>query len=178
MKRILVILSIVIIGVLGLTGCSSGLISYKNAAELLGLKSGQAYPLVLGEKIYGTTGTITTTSGFFTTTTTTNLSPGSAVTIIFKKDNKEWHLEIPTSKTTFVIDETAPQTVELSMTDYPSYDAGDQALCPQDSTAADCSARLTDAGEKAGLGPIIQKGLQSAVFTVSQATADQLSGKK
>lgn len=156
------------------------------AAELFGLESGKVYPLVVGDKISGTTGTASAAAGWFYSSASISMQPSSAITVVFKKDDKEWHLEIPTAKITFTINDAAPQTVKMTINENDNRTA---ARTPQKlneyqhsacvgTSAVKCDAHLTDEGRIAGLAPIIQQALVGAELTVSQATADQLSGRR
>ncbi len=185
------ILSILAIaGAYALSGCGDYYettpITAADAAYTFGLESNKPYPLVIGDKVSGTGGTVKTSVGYFRARTSVNLTPGSAVTVIFKKDNKEWHLEIPVSKATFEISESGPETVTLRISNQQSY-YGRKSYKSQcfsgdynewKPLAPECDVRVNPSTTDAGLAPIVQSELTSALFVVTQATADQLSGRR
>ena len=161
--------------------------SYRIAASMFGLESGKPYPLETGDKIAGSEGSASAQAGLFYSSAHASLVPASAITVIFRNGNRQWNLEIPTSKITFVINDSAQETVVLKMSTARTYrvlspveggpDADD--IC-NNKSAHECGAMFSPYGdgETQGLAPIVQEGLVGAIFTVSQATADQLSGRK
>lgn len=155
--------------------------NYQVAADLWGLTSGKSYPLILGDKVGSASLGVTMKSGMFYQSTSVKMRAGSAITVIFIKDGRQWNLEIPTAVTTKVINNKVPQSVKLTLSQDTTRLAVHKSWFFSSSctdTASSCGAYLSETGKIKGLGLVIQEGLVGAEFTLSQETADTLAGKR
>lgn len=105
--------------------------SSRDVAESFGLKSDEPYPLVLGDRIEGSVGSVTASAnhGFFKSRAyaSATLRPGSAISVSFVHQRNSYVLEIPVSISTFTQQEGVAPTVSLHLNDMEnsSYGVGE-----------------------------------------------------
>lgn len=150
-------------------------------AEEFGLESGQNYPLVMGDRVGGSTVEAAASSGLFSARASVSTQPASALSIDFTHDSKSFVLELPMSGTTFIQSTTEEPSVVLhlvnevheneSMTYVGSSDSCTpvvrnlmlKCVTIEDGQRVD----MSEATARRGLGPIVQEHFDSATITLT-----------
>jgi hypothetical protein len=155
-------------------------------SESFGLKSGQTYPLELGERLGGSV--VTARRGFVSFTIRSQ--PTSALSVSFTSpDNKSYILELPVSKLTFIKTTDAEPQMMLrlnsNMNLLGDYETVDQPPCKLGIEALMTVCRRTvterlvpkEGIMERGLSPIVMDYLDSAEITLTPEMYDRVLGK-
>lgn len=160
-------------------------------SEYFGLVPGQAYPMVIGDRIIGPSGSGWLSSGLFTVRGGFDIQPGSAVSVGFQHEEKSYILELPMSGITFVQDEEAEPSIVVyleehsryySVTTDVSYTYGPCTfvlqdflwMCHKETVSVEYS--FFDEITRAGLAPVVADNFQSAVITLTPEMYAELLG--
>ncbi|HEY8885898.1 MAG TPA: hypothetical protein VIM31_00130 [Candidatus Microsaccharimonas sp.] len=159
-----------------------------------GLTSGKEYPLVLGSRISGSSGSGHIVSNFFSVYGSASEQPATAISVSFTHNDASYILEIPTAKITFRKSD-GPSKVQLFLNTNKLYDeyAEDPAASTTFSYGAckpvvvnlwlncvkpqtDAVTVLNESVQRKGLSPIVADNLDSAVITLTPEAYTQLLG--
>lgn len=163
-------------------------------SQQFGLTSGDEYPLVLGSRISGSSGSGSVSGNFFSIYGESSTQPATAISISFTHGDASYILEIPTSKITFKKSE-GPSKVQLFLNDRDLYDGyAENPVASTTFTYGACrlvmvnlwlncvkpqtSAKTTlnSAVQRQGLSPVVAKNLDSAIVTLTPSAYKQLLG--
>jgi hypothetical protein len=154
-------------------------------SKSFGLTSANEYPLVLGSRISGSSGSGYVSGSFFSVHGSSSEQPASAISVSFTHGDASYILEIPTAKITFKQSE-GPSKVQLFLdtdtlydwyTEYPTaktaftYGACQPVVvnlwlnCVKPQTSA--TTVLNATVQRKGLSPLVAKHLDSAVITLT-----------
>lgn len=153
-------------------------------ATVFGFESGKEYPLALGSRLGGSSIDV---SGYRSSFTVREKA-GSMVSIGFSNEGRSYILEIPVSKTTFVVDNEHQPTMRLYLTKegYGSKQVIHESSCAVvvhwflvtcDRTV-EFGINMSEEDMRQGLGDVVQKSFSSAELTLTQQMYDAVLGKK
>jgi hypothetical protein len=162
-------------------------ITNRDAAAHFGLQSSHSYPLVIGSKVGGASGSVITTSGFFSATTAVSLRPATAINVSFTHGDSSWILTLSTDIITFHQKAGDPSMV-LTLNKHP-YNAAhwdkQYSGCHWGflNLAVGCAKQLTRAtivmdtrADKLGLPTVISGSLVRADITLPPKLYAQIVG--
>lgn len=156
-----------------------------------GLIPGEPYPLIIGDRIEGSTGEGYIRSGLFTTRGGFSIQPGSAVSVGFQHQENSYILELPMSGLTFVQDRNAEPSVVVYLqersrqyyTSGVSYTYGPcefvlqdfLLMCHKETLAV--TYNLSESVIRGGLAPVVADNFTSATITLTPEMYAELLGE-
>ena len=158
--------------------------STHDVAATFGFESGAEYPLALGSRLGGSSSDLTGYRRSFTV----REKSGSIVSLGFANEGRNYILEIPVSKTTFIVDDTKPPTMRLYIDNDLDGNRRVTYMSPCtiviESGVLACNRTIqfgvsqSDEEIRKGLGDIVQQHFGSAEITVTQEMYDSILGRK
>lgn len=155
--------------------------NYQEAAAEFGLEDGRQYPLSIGGVYGGTQGSIS----YFSANAITDLRPATALNLSFSHEGRSWITTIPTDLITFHIDNDKPSSVSVNLKHYSygieatwdnqleSYNGLSNGMMGSVYQFAH-EIRLSEAGQRDGLAPVVNRGVTHVDITLSEALYNQV----
>lgn len=158
-------------------------------AESQGLKSGTAYPVVLGDRVAGSSGSAYVYGGIFTSSASVDIQPGSAVSMGFQSGNSSYIFEIPMSQVTFKQSDDNESYVTFYLGDDTGSSFGDSTVKKTNCRNAVASVVLVrrcdfvptyhpyEDSLRRGLAPVVAGFLDSATIELSPELYQDVLGQ-